>query len=216
MFVFKYILPPLILFLLYLLYRYLPNRRIFALFCLTLAGSAAFAFYSYQKPAETAISEADKYEIQQQQQIFGKWYESYKKEIDQLDHNWQQYHNILENFKEDNISIQTAYVRLTQLEKESAAAHERITQLTPPLELNSANYDLVTAILKKTEAYANAQYLTISKTKTSADPAQLLTDDQEEQSRILEEIMIRESPTRLFTAAEISALRDNLSIPDDK
>ena len=216
MFVLKYIVLFLILFLLYLLYRYLPNRRIFVIFCLTLAGAGAFAFFSYQKPADPVISEADKYEIQQQQQIFSKWYDEYKKSIDQLEHNWQQYHNILENFKEDNISIQTTYVRLTQLEKEAAAARERIARLAPPTELNNTNYDLVTAVQQKTEAYANAQYRAISKTKTAADPAQLLTDKQDEQSRLLEETMIRESPTGLFTASEIAALRDNLTLPSEQ
>ena len=216
MFVLKYIVIFLILFLLYLLYRYLPNRKIFVIFCLTLAGAGAFAFFSYQKPVEPVVSEAEKYEIQQQQQIVSKWYDEYKKSIEQLDHNWQQYHNILENFKEDNISIQTTYVRLTQLEKEAAAAHERIARLSPPTELNNTNYDLAAAVQQKAEIYANTQYQAISKTKTAADPAQQLTDNQEEQSRMLEETMIRESPTGLFTASDITALRDNLTLPAEQ
>ncbi len=198
------------------LYRKLPNHRIFAIFCGTLFAASALVFWSWPKQEQpAAITEEQRNDILQQQQIFTAWYNDYKKSLDQLDHNWQQYHNILENFKEDNISIQTTYVRLTQLEKDAAQTRDQLGRLNPPLELDSANYDLVTAILKKANTYANTQYQAISRTKTAADPAQLLSDKQEEQSRRLQEIMIRESPTGLFTASEISTLRDNLTLPDE-
>ena len=51
--------------------------------------------------------------------------------------------------------------------------------------------------------------------RQSQKPKQL-TDNQEEQSRMLEETMIRESPTGLFTASEITALRDNLTLPAEQ
>jgi hypothetical protein len=44
----------------------------------------------------------------------------------------------------------------------------------------------------------------------------MLTDDQAEQSRMLQTIMIRESPVGLYTAKEITAIRDYLEIPEDE
>lgn len=203
--------------LLALLYRHLPNRRIFWYFCCTLAltGCIAYAFVNSSHPAEPAISKEEKYAMQEQQHIFMTWYADYQKDIDQLDHNWQLYHAILENFKEDSISIQTAYVRLKQLEDESRQLRDRIMQKSPPLALNDICYDLLIEVMQKTREYAEAQYRTIALTRAAADPIHLRSDDQEEQSRSLQGIMIKESPAGLFTAREISAIRDYLTIPED-
>ena len=212
----KYILPLLFIFLLFLLRRYIPNRRVFLLFCLVLTAAAGIVFISYQPPSQpAAMSPEEKNEILLQQQIFSSWYDEYKKDIDHLDHNWQQYHRILHDFKEDSISIQTAWLRLTQLENEAARTKDDLQKLNPPLELSDNNYDLALEIMKKSRIYAEDQFRTISLTRMAADPAGLLPPKQEEQSRQLEEIMIRESPAGLFTAVEISAIRDNLSLPEE-
>ena len=107
-------------------------------------------------------------------------------------------------------------MRLTQLEKDSGELRERIARHTPPRELSDANYDLVTGITVKTNAYAEAQYRTIALSKAAADPANIRSDDQEEQSRMLQSIMNRESPAGLFIASEVSALRDNLTLPAEE
>ena len=132
-----------------------------------------------------------------------------------MDHNWQQYHRILSDFKADNISIQTIYLRLTQLENEAAKTKNSLRQLNPPISLSDNNYDLLIEVMKKTRKYATEQHRTISLTRAAADPAGPLPEKQEDQSRLLEEVMIRESPSGLFTAAEISSIRDNLSLPDE-
>ena len=67
----------------------------------------------------------------------------------------------------------------------------------------------------ETRSYAEEQYKAINDTRNAADPAHLLSNRQEEQSRRLEEIMIMESPTGLFTATEIASLKDNLTVPDE-
>ena len=127
-----------------------------------------------------------------------------------LDPNAQYQQDLLRCEQEQSV------VDIQACKKEAAAAHERIARLSPPTELNNTNYDLAAAVQQKAEIYANTQYQAISKTKTAADPAQQLTDNQEEQSRMLEETMIRESPTGLFTASEITALRDNLTLPAEQ
>ena len=194
------------LILLVLLYRHIPNRRIFWYFCFTLAltGFVGYAFTDASHPAAPTMTEAEKYEMQQQQLIFMTWYADYQKDIDQLDRNWQLYHAILENFKEESISVQTAYMRLNQLEDEN-----------PPLPLNDTCYDLLIVVMGKTREYAEAQHRTIALSRAAVDPIHLRSDNQEEQSRSLQDIMIRESPPGLFTAEEISAIRECLTIPEE-
>lgn len=212
----KYILPVLFILLLFLLRRYFPNQRVFMIFCVVLAAAAAAIFVSYEpKPQPIEISQEERDATLLQQQIFASWYDEYKRDIDRMDHNWQQYHRILSDFKEDNISIQTAWLRLTQLENEAVRVRDDLQQLNPPKELNDNNYDLVIEIMKKTRTYSLEQYRAISLTRAAADPSGLLPKKQEEQSNRLQEVMLRESPVGLFTASEISAIRDNLSLPEE-
>lgn len=199
-----------------LLYRYLPSRRIFFIFCSILVAAGIITYASFHHTEEPQATQQHQYDIQQQQEIFAPWYEDYKKDIEHLDNDWQQYHNILESFKEDNISIQTTYVRLTHLETDSAQLQKHLGQLAPPLELETENYDLAAAVIQKAKAYAEQQHTAILRTRDAADPAHIPSDDQAEQSRILQEVMIRESPAALFTADEISSLRDNLTLPQEK
>ena len=213
---YKYILLALVFLALLLLYRWLPNRKIWALFSLTLLFAGAAAFWSFPPPAAPKMTAEERAEIQQQQEIFTLWYDEHKKNITQLDYNWQQYHNIIESFKEGAIDIQTAYVRLTQLTEDARRTQGAVDAHIPPLALSGINYDLCAAVRQKTLAYAEAQQQAISRTRNAADPAQLLSADPVEQSRILEDTMIRESPPGLFLAEEISALRDNLTIPPEK
>ena len=212
-----YILGFIALLLLGLLYRYLPNKKIFTCFCLCLvaAGVIVYHFWSIPSTEPIVMTDEERYEQQQQQQIFANWYAGYQKDIDELDRNWQWYHHIIEDFKEDNISIQTTYVRLAQLDQDSQQVRDRIAHNAPPIALNDGCYDLLIEVMKKTNAYVDAQYRTIVLTKAAADPARLRTNDQAEQSRLLQTVMIRESPVGLYTAKEIDAIREYLSIKED-
>lgn len=204
--------------LLVLLYHYIPSRRIFFCFFLVLCAASAIVFFCWPKPhhsSDIVISQEERTERAQQQQIFAAWYENYQKDIDSLDHNWQQYHKILSDFKADIISIQTTYLRLSQLEKDSQALEDRINGRTPPLALNDYCYDQSIELVRKAHDYADAQHRAIALTRAAADPANLRTDDQEEQSRMLQAVMIRESPPALFIADEIAAIRENLALPEE-
>ena len=213
---YKYVLLGLVFCALVLLYRWIPSRKIWALFSLTLLFAGAAAFWSFPPPPAPKMTEEERIEIHQQQEIFTAWYDEHKKNITQLDYNWQQYHNILESFKEGAIDVQTAYVRLRALTEDAKRTQGAVEANTPPLALSGINYDLCASVQQKTLAYAEAQQQAISRTKNAAAPAQLLTRDPVEQSRILEDTMIRESPPGLFLAEEISALRENLTIPLEK
>lgn len=212
-----YVFLALAILLLVLLYRYLPSKRVFCFFCLTLALAGLISYTFWQHPRQpSGISEEERYDIMQQQQIFAAWYGTYQKQLKQLDHNWRWYHQILEDFKEDNISIQTTNVRLKQLEEEEKLLTSAIAGNTPPLELHDACYDLAVAILQKTKDYAAAQQNAITLTRAASEPKFLPSDDQEEQSRALQTVMEKESPVALFTASEITQIQALLSVPEEK
>ncbi len=200
-----YLLAAILVVLLLILYRYLPNKRIYACFCVTLAvlGALCYAFFPRAPQAE-AMTEEQIYDLQQQQQIFATWYAGYQKDVKDLDHNWRWYH-----------SIQTAYVRLKQLEEDEKALTSRIADSAPPLELHDNFYDLTASIVQKTKAYAEAQQKAITLTRAASDPQRMPTDDQEEQNRLLQTVMEKESPVGLFTAEEIAEIRSGLAIPEN-
>lgn len=53
------------------------------------------------------------------------------KNIDSIHHHWQQYHTIMQAFKNDEISIQTVYTRLKRLQESSADLKNKIARLEP-------------------------------------------------------------------------------------
>ena len=208
-------LPIFVAMILLILYAFIKNRKVYALFSVTIFLASCIASYSFREAPPPPMTAEQKHAISEQQQLFVPWYERHQQHIDQLDRNWQAYHNILESFKADAISIETVKVRLTALEQDAHATENSIRDNIPPLALETTNYDLVTSLREKTMQYAHAQSLTITHTKNAADPALLQTNVQSEQSRMLQEIMIKESPVGLFTANEVDQLRTRLKIQED-
>ena len=153
--------------------------------------------------------------IAAQQQIFDDWYTSYKKQLDSLDYNWAQGQKIVNDYHNDNISLNTAYTRLNLLEHQAQVTNQELSKLAPPISLDDTNYDLAASILNKTIAYSEKQLAAITALKANANPANLSTDNHEEESRILRETMLRNGPDALFTAAETNSLRQNLTIPEN-
>ena len=119
---------------------------------------------------------------------------------------------ILRDYHNDNISLNTTYTRLTQLENQAQRVRDELNKLDPPISLDDGNYDLTTAVLQKTQDYAEAQLKAIKASRAIADPAAKAPDDHDQRSRLLEEAMLRNAPDGLFTAKEISNLRENLTI----
>ena len=144
------------LLLLLVLYRNLPNKKVFYGFCLTLALSIfAIARSVLLSPAGDApADESAIRHITAQQQIFDGWYTDYKKQLDVLDYNWAQCQAIVSDYHNDNISINTVYTRLTLLEHQAQQADESLQKLPPPISLDDTNYDLTTLLLHKTESSA--------------------------------------------------------------
>lgn len=195
--------------LLFLVQRFFPRRGIFAIFCMVLLGAGAVLFWTQEEKA-APMTDAERMHIIEQQDMVVDWYAEYQGLIDQMDYNWQQYHRILSDFDADVIDLTTAWERLDELDGAALATLDTLSRMEPPLALDDENYDLVTAIILKARAYAGAQRQTIRHTADVADPEKQLTEVQEEQSRRLRDVMRSEAPAGLFTAKEITALRDNV------
>lgn len=203
--------------LLMVLYRNLPNKKIFFAFCLTLLVSASAVGYAFitQPAVDLTTDESTIRRITAQQQIFDGWYTDYKKQIDQLDYNWAQCQMIITDYHNDNISAATVYTRLKLLEHQAQMTSDNLKKLEPPISLDDANYNLTMTLSQKTQAYATAQLTTITALREAAEPARLTDKGHAEQSRIFREIMLRNGADGLFTSAETAALRANLTLPNN-
>ena len=201
--------------LIFIAHRLAPNRKIFLLFsCIILMAAGALFFYRTQPAAPEPLTAEEQADRAAQQQLVADWYVSYQTYIEKLDRNWQRYHRILSDFEADVISIEEAHDRLSELEKSSRALMNNTEQLEPPSELKSTNYDLTASIFLKVRSYAHEQHQAIERTAVASDPKLQETNNQEAQSRHLREVMVRESPTGLFTGAELAALRDHVDMKE--
>ncbi len=199
--------------LLFLIQRFFPRRGIFAIFCAVLL-CAAIGFYTFQQEKEEPMTREERNHLVMQQMIVADWHAEYQGLIEEMDHNWRQYHRILSDFNEDIIDLTTAHERLVELDAEAMKTMDALARMEPPMDLDDDNYDLVTAVILKSREYAAEQRQTILHTANVSDPERQLTEVQEEQSRNLRDVMRSESPAGLFTAKEISALRENVNVKE--
>ncbi len=209
-----YILFALAIMALIALYKFLPNRKIFICFCSTLVIVFCIsAFIQINNSRNEVISRAEIEDILTQQKIFGDWYAAYQKDIDHLDRNWQLYHSIIESLKTAEVYEYSTYEQLLELEEDALEEQEKIHALKIPNELNLEHAILLNEIIRKTRLYVDAQTKTISAVRKAADPENF--EDLEILNKFIKDITIRESPTGLFTAAEVAAIRENLAVPGE-
>lgn len=193
------------------LYKFLPNRKIFICFCATLVIVFCIsAFIQMQTNRQEVITRAQMEDIREQQKIFGEWYAAYQKDIDHLDRNWQLYHSIIETLKTTEIYEYSTYEQLLELEEDALEEQKKIHALKVPDNLNSDSAILLNEIIRKTRLYVDAQTKTISASRIAADPENF--KDLEKLNKIIKDIVIRESPAGLFTASEVAAIRESLTV----
>ena len=191
------------------LYKFSPTRKAFMIICTLFLIVFGISSFIHGRQVQQEITRTQLEDLQARQKIFSEWYASYQKDIDLLDRNWQLYHNILDSLKTtepQNFNAEAIYIRLKELELESLDEQLKIHQLNSPPELDEENRGLVDIVIKKTQRYVDAQTRTISLSAQAATPPV----DLEILQLKLHDIMIRESPEGLFTAQEISAIRDAL------
>ena len=211
--VFEVILLTVALVSIVVLYKVLPNRKVFFYFCVSmLLMFCAGAFFGLQAKSDSAVDEAQRGERLRQEKFFIDWYSQYQKDIEQLDHNWQLYHSIIDAYEHEKSDLPNTFNRLQELEREVLIEQVHIHALQPPPELNAECNELVGRVIRKTQLYVDAQAQTITLTRIAANPDSFSTEDHQSLSRQFQDIMIRESPVGLFTATEISALRDYFAV----
>ena len=172
----------------------------------------ATVFFLHNKEAEEFAQNAQaSAHLAEQQRIFAEWFAVYQKDIDELSRNWQIYHHIIDTFKTADIDLYTCYERLNRLAADEEELTNRIENRNLPPELDEFLYAKTKSLRDKMRDFAAAQYKTVALSRAAADPDAVRGETREEQSRDIEQIMIRESPTALFIAEEVFAVREYLS-----
>lgn len=202
-----YILAILVILLLIILFRYLP-RRVFLIFVtlLIVLGGIVFRIQTAERTPEPLTLE-ERAAIAREQELFTPWWGMYQKQIAELDRNWMRYHQILSDAKEGETDLEITYVRLVDLERDTQELRARIEHNAPPTELSNRVYDPLAVILAKTNDYAAAEQKAITLTRAAADPAAMKEQNPAEQARLLELVMLRESPVALFISDEVGLIR---------
>ena len=205
----SYILAVLVILLLFILFRYLPHR-VFLIFVTLLAvlGGTVFRIQTAERAPEPLTIE-QRATIVRDQELFTPWWEAYQKQIAELDRNWTRYHQILADAKEGKSDLVITYARLVDLERDTQELRMRIEKNTPPTELSNYVYDPIAVIVGKTNDYAAAEQKAITLTRAAAD-SQIMKEKnpaEQAQARLLELVMLRESPVALFISDEVGTIR---------
>lgn len=202
-----YVLGVLILLLLIILFRYLP-RRIFLVFVTLLIalGGVVFHIRTTERAPEPLTVET-RAAIMRDQDLFMPWWGTYQKQIAELDRNWTRYHQILTDAKEGETALPITYARLMDLERDMQELRVRFEKNAPPTELSNRVYDPLAVIVSKTVDYIATEQKAITLTRAAADPAAMREKNPAEQARLLELVMLRESPVALFIGDEVVSIR---------
>jgi len=149
----------------------------------------------------------------QEQMDFAQWYTVYKKDIDKLNNNWQQYHKIVKAFQNDTISVQTTYARLVDLYTKSKLLNENLMQLTPPANLSDDNHNHVLEIISKTRTFSSKQTKIIEKSVYALDSQNIINNKQhDDQVNALQRILILSDPVSLDISQDLLTIQANLTI----
>ena len=202
-----YVLGILVLLLIIILFRYLP-RRIFLVFVALLValGGVVFHIRTTERAPEPLTVEA-RAAIMHDQELFMPWWGAYQKQIAELDRPWTRYHQILTDAKEGETALPITYARLMDLERDMQELRARFEKNEPPTELSNRVYDPLAVIVSKTVDYIATEQKAITLTRAAADPAAMREKNPAEQARLLELVMLRESPVALFIGDEVASIR---------
>ena len=208
-----YILSIIAAIVLFILYKFFPKKKIFVYFCiLLLLVFSISAFINSRKIAQEEITREQIEIMKRQEQIFIDWYAAYQKNIDRLDRNWQVYYDITETLKNAEVYEKITYNQLEDLENEVIDEQIKIHNLQPPPELEEDCKIILSEVIRKTQIYSDAQAKVVTSVKAAANPE--TAKDLAELNKKIKDITIREVPAGLFTAEEISQIREKISVPE--
>ena len=197
----------LVILLLIILFRYLPHR-VFVVFVVLLAVLCGIIFrIQTAERAPEPLTIEQRAAMTREQESFTAWWGMYQKQIAELDRNWTRYHQILADAKTGETELAITYARLVDLERDTQELRARMEQNIPPTELSNHVYDPIAVIVSKTNDYAAAEQKAITLTRAAADPQTMKEQKPAEQARLLELVMLRESPVALFISDEVGLVR---------
>lgn len=200
----------------YLADRKYPTKRIFIIPCGIILLCSVVVYTSWMMPVSNSnsISEEQRIAILNEQPYFITWYNDYKENINQLDRFAIIYHKIITNYENQTISASDALEQLQRLYNETNTFNNSLQDALPPNELSQTNYTLVYNILEKTRVYS---YKLNETTRQSIAIINEGTYNQISHGDIvnnLNRIYIIEAPTILDINAEVSQIKDNLTVPE--
>ncbi|WP_302487246.1 hypothetical protein [uncultured Megamonas sp.] len=200
----------------YLADRKYPTKRIFIIPCGIILLCSVVVYTSWMMPVSNSnsISEEQRIAILNEQPYFITWYNDYKENINQLDRFAIIYHKIITNYENQTISASDALEQLQRLYDETNTFNNSLQDALPPNELSQTNYTLVYNILEKTRVYS---YKLNETTRQSIAIINEGTYNQISHGDIvnnLNRIYIIEAPTILDINAEVSQIKDNLTVPE--
>lgn len=212
---FQLLLLFLIAGIVYLWLGYSRKKKLFPYFLLALLIALPFIFKTPPADEPATMTMEAKNQVFKEQALFDPWYTEYKKDLDRMDGNWQQFHKIFRSFKNDEISIETAHSRLTSLLLKTKEFKDKFDQQKPPDKLNEINYAIVAAIIEKTKIFATQQDKVVANAINATAPNHLARTQHPEQVKLLEKIMVLDRPDNLDIAQEIMRLKANLTVKEE-
>lgn len=202
------VLAAIAILLLVILFRYLPHRIFFIFVGLLIVFGGIVVWMRMVEYAEPQVLTLEERSIiARDQELFTPWWGSYQKQIAELDRNWMRYHQILADAKTGEVELFVTHARLSDLERKTQELRSRIERNVPPPTLTDRLYNQLASIVSKTNDFAAGEQKAITLTRAAADPENMKEKEPAEQARLLELVMLRESPVALFVADEISAIR---------
>lgn len=200
----------------YFCLKKLGLKKFFPIFLIFTLATASFFLSPLRKGNSPEITPEYKAQIVEEQVKVAAWYTDYKKDLTQIDFLWQQYHKSLAAFINDEISIQTLFIRLLELEKKLDAYQAQYQKMPLPDALRPETEATLTKIAVKTEGSIRLQNTVIKNSikEISSDPFK--KSPQQKQAENLTKIMVLGTPPNLDIAGEITGLQALLTIPGEK
>lgn len=183
------------------------RKKYIAIIIISILG---FMFLGYKllKPApEPIFTEEMKIEREFQRKLVSAWYEIHQKNVEQLDRNFKNLHDIMEDIREEKLTDNEAMERLLMLEENARNTLLNIRNNVPDTKISDDYYDLLAIIRAKTIRYSEAAYHVIGKIRVAKENGA----DYE----TLDDIRIRNIPMGLFIADEVVTLRKSLEVKEE-
>lgn len=193
------------------LYFFVPRKKIFLSFCLTIfLASGIFFLFTRQKDIPVK-KEEEVFLLAKEQTLFNPFFTQYQKHLEQIGYNNQTLHDIVDNFSADLISIETVRERLTLLLKNEEQVEKSLSHLEVPYELSLENQKLAKNLLDKTLTYAKEGKSATQKILDLTNKIYEENLSHEVESEKLMLLLEQEAPIALFTADILMALKKNLA-----